>query len=345
MESEKKPFILRLLKRRKLLLIIFVILAVIGFSYYKIVSRRNAGVQTAKVEKGTVSEELVLSGEINADEYTQLSFPTSGEISWVGVKEGDKVKKGQSLSKLDTTILNSTFQQAQATLRAAEATVENIHDQVKDHSGDETYSQKDTRTTAEAAKDKAYEAYIQAEYNLRNSTLIAPFTGIITYLAHPFPGVNILVTEPQIELINPDTIYFDVSADQNDVVNLSVGQPVSVSIDSLPDETIDGEISFISYTPKSGEAGTVYKIKVMLEGNDLDAQKVRIGMSGDAHFIINKKDNVLYVPPKFINTNGEGKYLNVGSLNNRVYIEVGIEGEDRVEIISDKVKEGETVFD
>ena len=124
-----------------------------------------------------------------------------------------------------------------------------------------------------------------------------------------------------------------------------MGQPVTIILDSLPDETLNGEISFISYTPKPGEAGTVYKVKVTLNGEDLDIHKVRIGMSGDAHFIIKDKNDVLYVPPKFINSNGDGKYLNVGSTNNKVYIEVGIEGEDRVEIISDKVKEGEIIFD
>src|SRR3989344_809946 len=215
-EKGKLSLLKRILRRRKLIVILVVLFAV-GFLVWKFTLGKKEEVETAKVERGTVAEELVLSGEIDADEYAKLTFPTSGKIAWVGISEGDEVKRGQALTKLDTTVLNTTFQQARAALRAAEATVEKVHDQVKDHAGDETFTQKDTRTAAEAAKDEAYDAYIAAEYNLRNSTLTSPFAGIVTFLAHPFSGVNVLVTETQVEVINPDTIYFDVSADQTEV--------------------------------------------------------------------------------------------------------------------------------
>jgi macrolide-specific efflux system membrane fusion protein len=332
----------RFYKKKKFWIVTAIILAVIGFSYYKISLSKKANVQTAKIERGEVSEELVLSGEVDADEYANLTFPTSGEISWVGVKEGDEVKAGQALLKLDTTVLNSAFQQTRATLRAAEATVANIHDQVKDHSGDETFVQKDTRTTAEAAKDKAYESYIAAEYNLRNSTITAPFAGIITYLAHPFSGVNILVTETQAELINPKTIYFEVSADQTDVESLFRGQKVSIVLDAVPSKEFTGLVDFISYSPKPGEVGAVYKVKVKLD-ESLNTDKYRIGMTGDAKFILSSKDNVLYVPPKYVKGDTMGKYIKLGDNKNKTYIEIGIEGEDRIEI-KGNFKEGDTVF-
>lgn len=325
-------------------MVILIVTAIIGFGVWKfVISPKKKAVETTEVERGTVAEELVLSGEINADEYAKLTFPTSGEISWVGVKEGDTVKKGQALTKLDTTVLNTTFQQARATLRAAEATVANIHDQVKDHTGDETYAQKDTRTTAEAAKDRAYEAYVAAEYNLRHATLTSPFAGIVSYLAHPFAGVNIIYTETQAEVINPDTIYFDVTGDQNEVPDLSVGQKVNIVLDSIPEETFEGSVDFISYSPKAGEVGTAYEIKVKFVKENLDIKKFRIGMSGDAKFVITQKDDVLYVPPKFINSDTKGKFVRPGK-NNKVYIETGVEGEERVEI-KGNLKEGDILYD
>jgi RND family efflux transporter MFP subunit len=295
--------------------------------------------------RGKVAEELILSGEVDADEYVQMQFPASGKIAWVGVKEGDEVNKGQALSKLDTTTLNTTFQSARATLRAAEAALENVHDQVKDNDDDESFSEKDTRTAAEVTKDKAYEAYVAAEYNLRNSTLVAPFAGIVTFVAHPFSGVNVLFSETQIEVINPDTIYFDVSADQSEVVNMSMGQKVNIVLDSFSEEEFEGEVAFISYAPQAGEVGAVYKVKVKLKDVNSNEVKYRIGMTGDAKFILSEKDDVLYLPSDFVNTDTKGKYIRKGKENNKVYIEVGIEGEERVEIISDEVKEGDTIFD
>jgi multidrug efflux pump subunit AcrA (membrane-fusion protein) len=164
-------------------------------------------------------------------------------------------------------------------------------------------------------------------------------------LAHPYPGVNVILTETQVEIINPETVYFDVTADQSDVINLYLSQEVLITLDSLPEEKINGEVAFIGYTPKLGEAGTVYKVKVDIKKDGFENKNVRIGMSGDASFIIKEKSDVLYVPPKFINADTKGKYLKVGNADNRVYIDVGIEGEDRVEIISEKVKEGDTIFD
>lgn len=209
---------------------------------------------TAEVEQGTIRQELVLTGSVNADKYAKLSFATSGKIAWVNVKEGQEVKKGQALTGLDTTTLNVTYQDAINTYRKYQATAENILDQVKDHSGDETYVQKDTRTTAEVNRDNAYDAVTSAKYNLDNAQLYAPFAGIISSLPFTSPGVNVSSLDTQVEIVDPSTIYFDVDADQNDVTNVNVGQEVRIVLDPYQDKEIMGKVTFISYTPKAGES-------------------------------------------------------------------------------------------
>src|SRR3989344_3056460 len=339
MEKKKKNIFGRILGKKKLLSLLFII-TLIGFGVWKFAfSGKEEKIESTQIKKGSVLQELVLSGEIDADEYVKFTFPTSGKIAWVGVKEGDWAKEGQALSKLDTIYLNAAYQRARADLRSAEATVQKIHDDVKNHNSDETFTQKEVRTVAEVAKDKAYEALIQALDNLKNSTLISPFSGLVTYVAHPFSGVNVIYTETQFEIINPKTLYFDVSADQSEVVDLLLGQNVVIVLDSLPDEKLEGEIDFISYTPKAGETGTVYKIKVKFLKDNFDTNRYRIGMNGDAKFILRQKDDVLYVPPKFIKFDSKGKFLRLGKKNNKVYIETGVEGEERVEVIGN-ISEG-----
>ena len=194
-----------------------VALVVIGgvFLFFK---NKNITVKTSKVERGDLKEELILSGEILATNYAKLSFESSGKIAYVGVKEGDKVFKGRLLTKLDSVVLNSSYLTAMSNLRAMEATVENIHDQVKGNDDDESFVQKDLRTTAESAKDNAYEAVIAAKRNLDGASLYAPFNGIVTYLAHPFTGVYTILGATEVELIDPDTMYFNVLADQTEVI-------------------------------------------------------------------------------------------------------------------------------
>ena len=291
-----------------------------------------------------MKEELILSGVINAVNYAKLSFETSGKIIYVGVKEGEKVSKWRLISKLDTTVLNSSYQIALSNLRLYDATVANVHDQVKDHSGDETFAQKDSRTTAEVNKDKAYEAVIQAKRNLDGASLYAPFNGIVSYLNHPFTGVYTSVGSIEAQIVDPTTIYFDVLADQTEVTKLKVGQKVSVVLDSFDGKEFDGIVENISFVPKTGESGSVYSVKVVFNNINIAESSFRIGMTGDAKFTISEKNDVFYVPTDFVKQDKTGIYLRLDDKSSKAFIKTGIESEDNIEVIGD-IKEGQAVYD
>lgn len=328
---------------RRLIVLLIIIAAIIGWKIYSN-QKAEKEAETAIVKVGDVREELILTGEIKADLHAQMRFPTSGKLGWIGVSEGDWVYKGQALASLNKTTLDAAYQQARSNLRKYDSTVDRVHDDLQGKDETETYTEIETRVTAESSKDYYYDALKTAEYNLRNANLIAPFAGFVTYTASSFAGVNVLFSDIQIELIDPATIYFDVSADQSEVTNLNLGQKVIVILDSFPDKEFEGEISYISYTPKTGEVGSVYEIKVIFPVIEPEFEHIRIGMTGDAKFTLSEKQDALYIPIEFINTDKEGKYVNLGSINNKVYVEVGIEGEDTVEIKGD-IRKGDVVFD
>jgi HlyD family secretion protein len=215
---------------------------------------------------------------------------------------------------------------------------------VKDHSTDETLAQKATRTAAESARDSAYDAVKAAEYNLNNSTLYAPFAGVITSLPFPNPGVNVSFTDAQVELVDPESIYFEVEADQSEVTSIKEGMQVSIVLDSFREKTVVGKVTFVSFTPKANQVSTIYKVKVALDKDSLGDLVPRVGMSGDASFIISQKDDALFVPTRFVNTDAGGKYVNLGKMGNKVKVETGIEGGDVIEIVSG-VAEGDVLYD
>jgi len=336
-QEEQKP------KKRRIKWWMWILLVLIvgGLLSWKFVFAKKNGKESAKVERGEVAEELVLTGEIKAQEHAQLAFQSSGEITWMGVSEGDKVMKGQMLAKLDTVSLNAAYQQALSNLRLAEATLERVHDDVKDNDEDESFTEKETRTTAEVAKDKAYEAVIIARRNLRNAGIIAPFGGVVTNVSHPYSGINTSFTESQIEVVNPESMYFEVNADQTEVVGLSEGQEVKIMLDAYPDDELVGKISNISFAPKVNEVGTVYGVKISVES--LDANKFRVGMTGDAKLVTDRRGDVLYVPPKFVNSEKGKRYLLLDG-DRKVYVEVGLEGEERTEV-KGEIKEGDVIYD
>ncbi len=195
----------KFIKSKKIVAMLLILVAIAVTIFIVSKNRAKNVVDRATIQKGEVAQELILSGEIVATEHAQLVFPASGEIAWVNVKEGDWVKKGTALTSLNKTVLAATYQQALNNVRRYEANVDYVHDSLKDKDSTETFAEIDTRTTAEVAKDNAYDALRIAEYNLRNATLTAPFEGLVTYVAHPYSGVNVSFTETQIELINPST--------------------------------------------------------------------------------------------------------------------------------------------
>lgn len=343
MAGKIRTVIQKIFGRRKLLVLIVVAVVVVGYFVRKSFFASTDGFEEAKVERGTVREELVLSGEIKAEEYASLSFLTSGELDYVGVTEGQEVEKGDVLARLNTTILYQTYLSAEADLRRYDASRDKTYDDVQGHEKDESYTQIESRTIAETNRDKAYRAYVAAQQNLAYATLRAPFDGVVTGVTHPLSGVNASLTETQIEVVNPMTLYFDVSADQTEVTDIKLGQKVNIVLDSFPEKEMEGEVSYIGYTPKSGEIGTVYEIKVKIV-SEVSGDEVRVGMSGDAKFTLSEKRNVLYIPTEFVNTDIKGKYVNLGKKKNKKYIEIGIEGEESVEIFGD-IKEGDTVYD
>jgi RND family efflux transporter MFP subunit len=323
-------------------IIIAVILGIGGFFYFN--NKAKNGSVTTAVQKGEVKEELILTGSVKADKHATLYFPSAGKISAVYVKEGDWVKKGRALTSLDKTTLNTVYQQALNNYRNYQAAAENAVDSVKDHSKDETFAQKATRTAAEVARDNAWDAVTAAKYNLDNSTLFAPFEGLIASLPFGSPGVNVGFTDPQVEILDPASIYFEVEADQSEVINLKEKQGVVIVLDSYRDKEFLGTVSFIGFTPKAGEAGTIYKVKVKLTESEVEEVLPRIGMTGDAKFVLSQKEDTLYVPPKFIHSDKDGKYVNLGGKTKKARVTIGIEGEERVEITSG-VKEGDILYE
>ncbi len=335
--SKKTPFY----KKKKVWAIALVAIAL--FFFIRTISSKNSEPQeTAKVERGQVKEELVLSGEIKAVNKADLAFGSSGILSWVGVKSGDQVKRGQALAKLDTTALNSAYLQSLSNLRAADATVARVHDDLKNKDTTESFTERETRVLAESAKDKSYDAMVAAQKALRDATITAPFDGLVTVITNETPGLNVTVGTPQVEVVDPKSIYFSVNADQTEVSRFKIGETATVSLDAFGDDQFTGTITAISFTPSAVDSGTVYPMRLTLKVDNSN-YKYRVGLTGDAQFVLSQKDNVLFVPNNFIKNDRDGKYVLVGDGTEKKYIEVGIQGDERTEVSGD-ITEGTVIY-
>ncbi len=319
---------------------LIVVLIIVGlFVGWKLIFGRKKPylIESYTVQKGEFVQNLSASGKVKAAQEASLAFQTSGQISWVGVKTGDPVKKGQYLAKLDTVVLNSAYMQALAGLRSAEATVEKIHDDVKGHSADETFTQKQTRTIAEVAKDSAYEAVIIAKKSLTNATLVSPLTGLVTAVSdNLIAGTNVVVGTTMVTVANPETVYFESEVNESEVVKLKEGQQVIIKIDAFPGKEFAGEVISIGFKSIiTSTGGTAYQVKMSLP-KDI-AVFFRLGMKGDTNFILGRIEGVLKVPASAVVENNGKNYvwvINGGNKAERKEVEIGETSINETEIKS-----------
>ncbi|MDO8451938.1 MAG: efflux RND transporter periplasmic adaptor subunit [bacterium] len=301
----------------------------------------SAASKTHEVTKTAVSEALTLTGEIDAQEKITLRFQTSGLLSWIGVKEGDAVKKYQTVATLDQRKLKKSLEKE-------------LNDYMNER-WDFEQAQDDNETKMKT--DAIKRILEKAQFDLNNtvldvelenlslelSFLTTPISGIITRVGAPYAGVNITPTQGEIDVINPATVYLSVLADQTEVTKLASDSHVTIKFDAYPDDTVRGLVKTIAFTPKSGETSTVYEVQITF---DADPSKYRIGMTADAIFELSEKRDILIVPPEFVKKQKSGSTVtkNVAGKKQTVPVEVGEKREDGVEIISG-VAEGDVLYD
>jgi HlyD family secretion protein len=144
-------------------------------------------------------------------------------------------------------------------------------------------------------------------------------------------------------VILPDVDFqIEVNIYEEDVVNISVGNPTSIALVAFPDEEFEGEI--VSIDPAESLIDGVVYYKVAINFNEVP-DGVKSGMTADVVIRPEIRQDVLYIPEEAIlEVDGKiiVKVLKDGEVAERE-VTLGLEGEDNIEIISG-LEEGEQVI-
>ncbi len=322
-----------------------IILLVLGIGYFRYQSVKNGGetVETKTAHKGTLEESVSASGEVNALEVANLAFQTGGKLAWVGVKEGDYIKRGQAVASLDKSQLALTLKKALNTYEKQFTTFNDTSDSADDVTLNESIARLKKRAQVDLDQT-VIDVEIQQE-TLRLANLYSPITGIVTKAQPSVAGTNVGPTTASYQIVNPDTIYFDSDVNEVDIIKLKEGTPVEISLNAYPDEILHEtihQIGFASVTTSSG--GTAYKVQITLPNND--NMKYRLGMNGDAKFVLGKKENVLLIPSTaIVETEGKSYVWTITpeKTAHRIEIQTGSSSIDETEI-TEGLSEGDIVI-
>ena len=228
----------------------------------------------------TVALDAPAPGESSADGITasavivpvqeaKLSFPAVGRVKSVDVKVGDKVKAGQALLTLDTTLLEARVREAEANLTAAEIQVRYL---IRVGT-DERFLE-----SAEADIDRAQALLDSAKATLEaQGALLAPFDGMVVTI-----DVNTgeTVVPGRVVVVLGDLSKYQIETtdlSERDVTRVKVGQSAKISIEALG-QTYTGKVVEIALVSSTLGGDVVYTVTIEF---DEQPQGLLWGMSAD----------------------------------------------------------------
>jgi HlyD family secretion protein len=144
----------------------------------------------------------------------------------------------------------------------------------------------------------------QAQLALEQATLYAPISGTVAEV-NLTEGEVLNQGRPAIVLADLSSFYVDVTVDEIDVAQLQTGQPVTLTLDALPDLALAGEVATINPLSNQQSAVTSYQVRIEIPATDT---RIRAGMSANADIVVAEKPDVLIAPRRAVRAE-QGKFL------------------------------------
>jgi HlyD family secretion protein len=185
---------------------------------------------------------------------------------------------------------------------------------------------------AKAQVEQALISLQDAQDNLAEATLVAPFAGTVTNV---YVSVGELASGLAVELVNMNSLQVVLNVDEIDVGTIEVGQPTIVTLETWPDLELPGEVASIAPTSQNIGGIVSYQVRLSLATGDLP---VLVGMTATADLITAQRENVLLVPNRAIIADREaGKYyVNrvTGDKTTKIEVTIGLRDSTYTEITS-----------
>jgi len=301
-------------------------------------------VRVAVAQKGLVEETVTNSraGTVKARRRAKLAPETGGRVVSLPHRRGSRVRQGELLLQVQDSVQRAQLslaeddrkvalaQRDQACLAADHAEREGVRTRGLAAQGIVSTDQIDgvdsQARTAEAAcraaratAERAESAVRLARAQLRQTTLLAPFDGIVadTFIEEgewTSPSPPALPIPPVLDLIDTRSIYVSAPMDEVDSARIRKGQPARVTVDSRPGQHFPAHVVEVApYVLDRLEQNRTVEIELELDDPAVAASLLP-GTSADAEVILSAKDGVLRVPTSALLEGGKVLVLDRGRL-------------------------------
>ena len=310
---------------RKLSISLFVISIVLFvLSKFGIISsKKSIAVNQSVVSLNDIVETISATGKIQPQTEIKISADVSGEIVELFVKEGDDVMKGDLLLKIKSDIYLSILERAEASLNSSLANLLMAEAQFQESQQNFNRNKKLLESAAISIADfeKIESQYIvsklnvesakyaiisseasvkEAKENLAKTKIYAPKNGTISRLNIEI-GERVVGTAQMsgteiLSLANLNEMEVVVEVNENDILNVEIGDKVDIEVDALANQNFKGIVSEIAnsadYVGISADQLTTFKVKIEI----VDVANFKPGMTATVDIITAQLYNVLSVP-------------------------------------------------
>lgn len=317
---------------------------------------RAVTVKTAAVRTADVESKLSYVGSLAARASVTIAPKTSGRAARLLVAVGDRVDEGQLLAHLGKEELAEELREAEASLRVAQANLKGREAELRNlrrrRQNVQVLARKDlvSREEAENIGTQVLSAESQVELakaqllqmearrdnariRLEHTEIRSPFAG---YVSKRWVDRGALVSPstPLFEVVDIDRVKVGVAVVEGDYRKVSLGQPVTVTVDAYPEKRFDGEITRMS--PVLDPQTRAGEVEIELDNPD---RALKPGMFARAVIVVERKRGVLVVPEsapvKTARGYGVFKLAAEGSRVKRVTVEPGLSADGWVEVTGD----------
>ena len=288
--------------------------------------KETVEVETQAVVAKDLAAIIQASGKIRPKTMVDVSAAVSGKVLEVAVREGDVVKKGQLLLRIDPKPFQTQVEQLEASIESARATVDQLQANLKqekldrdrlDHLYEQqlvslTEAQK-ARTTVEVeeARVRGGEQELhrlnanlsEAKHELSKVDVNSDIDGVVVELnieagENAFVGAFNNPATVLLSIANLNVIEAEVEVDETEAVRAQPGQPADIEVDAHPGWLFHGRVSEVGHSPlklqTGGEReGTAFKVKISV----LDTiREVRPGLTCSAKIQTTERKGAVALP-------------------------------------------------
>ena len=270
-----------------------------------------ASTDVLKAELRDITQGLAISGTVKAVNYAVIKARVAGELKEVVAREGDAVKAGDVLARIDPTEYQRRWQQASETASAAKSQME-----IAQRAWDSNKALVDQGFISKTAMDNSVASYQGAIAShkaaiagadvarkaLDDATLRAPFAGIVSGRAAQV-GERVSIDAKVMELVDLNQLEVEVPLSPSESMDVRVGQMAALQVEDRKD-TIGAKVKRISPSAQTGSRSVlIYLTLDKAEGlrHGLFAKGI-LGMG---------KSQVMAVPLSAVRTDRAQPYVQV----------------------------------